>query len=40
MANKRIYELAKELGLPNKDLIAALEKMGIKGKTHSSSIDN
>jgi translation initiation factor IF-2 len=39
MSNKRIYELAKELGRPNKDLISALEKIGIKGKSHSSSLD-
>jgi translation initiation factor IF-2 len=39
MAKKRIYELAKELGVSNKEIIAELEKLGIKGKTHSSSLD-
>jgi translation initiation factor IF-2 len=40
MAKKRIYEIAKELGLPSKDVVAALEKLGVKGKTHSSSIED
>ncbi len=40
MAKKRIYEFAKELGVPNKKFIAELERLGIKGKTHSSSLDD
>lgn len=39
MTKKRVYELAKELGLENKELIARLESMGISGKTHSSSLE-
>ncbi|HOJ52398.1 MAG TPA: translation initiation factor IF-2 [Syntrophales bacterium] len=39
MTKKRVYELAKELGLENKELIARLEAMGITGKTHSSSLE-
>jgi translation initiation factor IF-2 len=39
MANMRVYDLAKQIGKSNKDVIAALEKFGIKGKKHSSSID-
>ncbi|MCX7982892.1 MAG: translation initiation factor IF-2 [Syntrophales bacterium] len=39
MTKKRVYELAKELGLENKELIARLEAMGIAGKTHSSSLE-
>ncbi len=35
----RIYELAKKNGLPNKDILAALEKLGVRDKTPSSSID-
>lgn len=40
MAKKRVYELAKELGLENKELIAHLEKMGITVKSHSSSLED
>ena len=38
ITKKRVYELAKELGLENKDLIARMEKLGMKGKSHSSSL--
>ncbi len=35
----RIYEIAKKLGLPNKDVMLALSKnMGMKVKSHSSTI--
>jgi translation initiation factor IF-2 len=40
MSKKRVYELAKELGIENKDLIARLEKLGLAGKSHSSSIED
>lgn len=40
MPKKRVYELAKELGLENKELIAHLEKIGITGKSHSSSLED
>ena len=36
--NIRVYELAKELGLANKALIEHIEKIGIKVKSHSSSL--
>jgi translation initiation factor IF-2 len=39
MANMRVYDLAKKLGKSNKDVIAALEKIGVKEKKHSSSLD-
>jgi len=39
MTKKRVYEIAKELGLENRELIARLEAMGITGKTHSSSLE-
>lgn len=40
MPKKRVYELAKELGLENKDLIAHLEKIGIMVKSHSSALED
>jgi translation initiation factor IF-2 len=40
ITKKRVYELAKELGLENKDLIARMEKLGMKGKSHSSSLED
>lgn len=39
MQKIRIYELAKKLGVPNKSILNELPKLGIEGKTHSSSID-
>ena len=39
MSKKRVYELAKELGLENKELIARLEKIGIAVKSHSSTLE-
>ena len=38
MAKVRVYELAKELGIANKELIAVLTDLGIEVKSHSSSI--
>ena len=40
MPKKRVYELAKELGLENKELIAHLERIGITVKSHSSSLED
>ncbi len=40
MPKKRVYELAKELGLENKDLITDLERIGITVKSHSSSLED
>jgi translation initiation factor IF-2 len=34
----RVHELAKELGVTSKELIAALDAMGIEGRTASSSV--
>ncbi|MEA3471767.1 MAG: translation initiation factor IF-2 [Thermodesulfobacteriota bacterium] len=39
MSKMRVYELAKELGMDNKELIARLEKFGIAVKAHSSSLE-
>ncbi len=35
----RVHELAKKMTVESKDLITVLEKMGIKGKTPSSGLD-
>lgn len=40
MPKKRVYELAKELNLENKELIAHLERIGVTGKSHSSSLED
>ncbi len=40
MAKKRVHELAKELGLENKDLIAHLERLGIMVKSHASTLED
>ncbi len=39
MSKMRVYELAKELGMDNKELITRLEKFGIAVKAHSSSLE-
>lgn len=39
MARVRVYTLAKELGLPSKELIKHLDELGVKVKTHSSTVD-
>ncbi|MBR0459190.1 MAG: translation initiation factor IF-2 [Victivallales bacterium] len=35
----RVYDLARELGLSNKELLALLEKEGVEVKSHASSLD-
>ena len=39
MAKPRVHELAKELGLTSKDVLAHLEKIGAAVKSHSSTVD-
>jgi len=39
MAKKRVHELAKELGLDNKAMVAKLVEWGYDIKTHSSSLE-
>ena len=39
MGKKRVFELARELGYQNRDLIEKLQKVGIDVKSHSSTID-
>jgi translation initiation factor IF-2 len=36
----RVHELAKKMGVESKDLVTVLEKMGIKGKTPTSGLDD
>ncbi|MFN5695488.1 MAG: translation initiation factor IF-2 N-terminal domain-containing protein, partial [Cyanobacteriota bacterium] len=36
----RIYELSRDLGLDNKDVLDAAEKLSIAAKSHSSSISD
>jgi len=33
-----VYEIAKELGVPSKDLLAKLSSMGVEAKSHSSTV--
>ena len=39
MAKKRIYEIAKELGVSSKDLIAKLDELGMPGLKAANSVD-
>ena len=39
MSNKRVHEIAKERGLPAKDVIARLKAAGVDVKAASSSVD-
>ncbi|MDI6744815.1 MAG: translation initiation factor IF-2 [Thermodesulfovibrionales bacterium] len=39
MSKLRIHELAKKLGVDNKEILKALSDLGVKGKTHSSTIE-
>ncbi len=39
MTKKRVNELAKELGIENKELIAHLATLGVNVKSHSSSLE-
>jgi ribonuclease E len=40
MAKTRVHLMAKELGLDTKDLIAQLEKLGIRGRKAQSSLED
>lgn len=40
MSAMRVYELAKKLGIENKDLIPELKKMGVPVASHSSALDD
>lgn len=39
MSKIRVFELAKELGLSNTEVIERLAKAGVSVKSHSSSVD-
>jgi translation initiation factor IF-2 len=39
MAKPRVHEVAKELGVTSKEVLAHLEKIGEPAKSHSSSVD-
>jgi len=36
----RVHQLAKEFGIPNKELIALLQKHGVDAKSHMNSVDD
>ena len=38
MSKKRVYELAKELDVPSKDLVEKAQKLGIDVKNHMSTL--
>ncbi len=40
MAKKRVHEIAKELSLPNKEVVEKLQKLGFDVRTHSSSLED
>ncbi len=40
MAKIRIYELSKKIKVSNKDILAKAAELGVKAKSHSSSIDD
>lgn len=40
MSKKRVYELAKDVNVPNKELIKMMGKMGIDVKNHMSSVED
>lgn len=35
----RIYQLARDLGVENRDLLAVLDEIGVEYKSHSSTLD-
>ncbi|MGB5732332.1 MAG: translation initiation factor IF-2 N-terminal domain-containing protein, partial [Acidimicrobiia bacterium] len=39
MAKQRVYELARDLGLESKDVLARAQELGIEVKTASSGLD-
>jgi|GEM_PF-3869697 len=39
MGKIRIYELSRKIKVGNKEIIDELEKRGLRGKTHSSTLD-
>ncbi|MBA2630428.1 MAG: translation initiation factor IF-2 N-terminal domain-containing protein, partial [Thermoleophilaceae bacterium] len=39
MAKKRVHEIAKEKGIPSKEVLAILQKAGFNVKAAASSVD-
>src|ERR687888_6064 len=39
MAKKRVHEIAKERGIPSKEVLAVLQKAGFEVKAAASSVD-
>ena len=39
MSKVRVYELAKQLGVENKDLLKVIAGLGIEVKNHMSAVD-
>lgn len=39
MSKLRVHELAKKLGVDNKEILKVLSDLGVKGKTHSSTVE-
>ena len=39
MSKRKIYEIAKELNMPNKDLIEKIKEINIEVKSHLSTVD-
>jgi translation initiation factor IF-2 len=39
MASRRVYQIAKDLGLPYEDVLAACEQMGIHVRNHMSGVE-
>src|SRR3989338_9026948 len=40
MSGTRVHDLAKQLEIESKELLAELKKLGIAAKTHSSTLDD
>ena len=38
--SKRVYELAKELGMSSRDVLSALASLGVVAKSHSSTVED
>ena len=39
MSKKRLYEIAKEVGKPSKEIVAYAQSLGLEVKSHSSSVE-
>jgi len=39
MGNVRVFQLARDLGIPSQDIIERLKRLGVEVRTASSSVD-